>query len=270
VLFPGRRGRPPCFEAMLSLLATGRPEFARLVDSVAREIVSTRHRHDGSFISTPLLYPSGSTVVVKISEQAERYFVTDMGLGYQEADLMGAGNIYSRQARIIAGTAGVGFDSQAFFIVEATGDQLPSAVVTVANCSQEAVSMAAFRLAERRNVDETEKLYERLVGVFTRPRVTKDAEIAGASTTKWPVTALVKPETGRMTVFEPVRNHHVSITNASAKFHDLKELEQPPNRIAVVHRKSEFGTWLGVLTQAASVIDGDVPDEIYIQLARAA
>jgi hypothetical protein len=253
------------------LQVNAHPDFTRLVDSVAREIVSTTHRHDGSLISTPLLYPNGSSVVAKVVTAGEQYFVSDMGLGYQEADMMGAGNIYSRHARIIAENAGVRFDNQAFFILEVSREQLPSAVVTVANCSQEAVIIAAFRLAERRTVDDAERLYERLVGVFSRPRVARDAEIPGASSTRWPVTALVRPEgRGRMAVFEPVRRHHNSIAHASMKFQDLKALEQPPHRIAVVHRKSEFGTLLGVLTQAANVIDDDVADETLMQLVRAA
>jgi hypothetical protein len=256
---------------MPALQSTAPSDFAKLVDSVARELVSARHRPDGSLINTPLLYPNGSTVVVKVHEAGQRYFVSDMGLGYQEADMMGAGTIYSRHARIVAENAGVRFDNQAFFILEASRDQLPSAIVTVANCSQEAVIIAAFRLSERRSLDDAERLYERLVGVFTRTRVVKDAEIPGYSSTKWPITTLVRPDGGRrVSVFEPVRNHHTSIAHVTMKFQDLKALEQPPNRIAVVHRKAEFGTWLGVITQSASVIDADVPDETYARLARAA
>jgi hypothetical protein len=257
---------------MLRYLQTSAPsDFARLVDSVARQIVTTQHRPDGSFINTPLVYPNGSTVVVKIHQSGERYFVTDMGLGYQEADLMGASNIYSRHARLIAEAAGIKFDHQAFFVIEATREQLSGAVVTVANCSQEAVIVTAYRLSERRDADEAERLYERLIRVFSTNRVSKDAEVIGHSSTKWPVTTLVRPEKrGRVTVFEPVRKHHGSIAHVNMKFSDLRALEKPPNCVAVVQRKAEFGTWLGVLTLSANVIDDDVPNETFVRLAEAA
>ena len=68
---------------------------------------------NGSFIRTPLLYPSGSTVVVQVAQGEGRFFVSDFGLGYQESDLYGAGAFYVRHARPIAENAGVGFDNQA-------------------------------------------------------------------------------------------------------------------------------------------------------------
>jgi len=245
--------------------------FRSTVDSVAREIIATEHRAAGSFIRTPLLYPSGSTVVVQIKEAAGRYFVTDMGFGYQEAEMMGASFIYSRHAGAVADSAGISFDSQAFFIAEAPREQLAGAAVTVANCSQEATALAAFKLAERKAADDAERLYDRLVSVFSARDVVKDAEVYGASNTKWPVAALVKANGDRRpTVFEPVRRHHSSVAHASMKFHDLALLERPPNRIAVVHEKRDFGTLLGVLTQAASVIDDTVSDEALLRLAKVA
>src|SRR3954463_9210021 len=93
-------------------------KFTELVESIAREIVATEHHVGGSFIRTPLLYPSGATVVVRIEQGDNKYFVSDFGLGYQETDLYGAGAFYTRHARPIAEKAGVGFDNQAFFVME--------------------------------------------------------------------------------------------------------------------------------------------------------
>lgn len=243
--------------------------FRAMVDDVARKIVATEHRPAGSFIQTPLLYPSGATVVVRIHQAEGRYFVSDVGLGYQEAELMGAALIYARHARSIAENAGVGFDNQAFFVMEASREQLPGAVVTIANCSQEAAALSAYKLSERRTADEGERLFERLVTVFDK-RVEKAATIIGSSNTQWTVAALVFPDRGRPTIFEPVTNHHSSIAHASMKFHDIALLEQAPNRVAVVQKKREFGTYLGVLSQAANVIDAEVPNETLVRLAKVA
>src|SRR4051794_21294640 len=112
-----------------------KPKIKEVVDAVAREIVATDHRAAGSFIRTPLLYPGGATVVVRIEQGDARFFVSDIGLGHQEAEMMGAGSMYAKPARVIAEEAGVRFDNQAFFVLETSRDQLPGAVVTIANCS---------------------------------------------------------------------------------------------------------------------------------------
>lgn len=244
--------------------------FQRLVEKAASQLVSTRHTVAGSFIDTPLLYPSGSTVVVRVQDSGGRFFVSDMGLGYQEADMMGASLVYARHAQAIAKNAGVGFDSHAFFVVEVTRDQLSGAVATIANCSLESVALAAYKLAERKSSDEADKLYRRLIDVFTRDKVIKDAEILGQSTTKWHVATLVNLTDNRQTIFEPVTKHHTSVSFAVTKFHDIARREKPPQRVAVVNQKSEFGTYLGLLSQAAHVIDRSVPDRTYIRLAEAA
>jgi hypothetical protein len=92
-------------------------KFDILIDNVAREIVGTEHGVGGSFIRMPLLYPSGSTVVVRVEHTIDRYFVSDWGLGHEESELYAAGHFYRRQAKSIAERAGIGFDNQAFFRV---------------------------------------------------------------------------------------------------------------------------------------------------------
>jgi hypothetical protein len=105
-----------------------------------------------------------------------------------------------------------------------------------------------------------------LVKVFTPLNVNRDVQITGASNTSWHVANVVRLER-KITVFEPVSNHPNSITTATAKFHDIARLEDAPNRVAVVHDKKAFGTYLGVLSQAASVVTQDIPDTTLRRLA---
>src|SRR5262245_53337013 len=79
-----------------------RPKLKDVVDAVAREIAAAEHRAGGSYVRTPLLYPGGANVVVRIEQGDGRFFVSDIGLGHQEAELMGAGSMYAKPARIIA------------------------------------------------------------------------------------------------------------------------------------------------------------------------
>jgi|SoiMethySBSTD1v2_1073268.scaffolds.fasta_scaffold738215_1 hypothetical protein len=249
--------------------ATAAKQHRAFIEKVARELATVDHRVDGSFISTPLLYPSGSGVVVRVDFSGESYFVSDMGFGYQEADMMGASLIYSRHAPLIAEDAGVGFDNHSFFVVQASKDQLAGAVVAVANCSLDAVSMAAHKLSERKVADAADRLHALLTRVFPAPSVAKNVEVKGASTTTWPVASLVRIGQAE-TIFEPVINHRNSVASVVTKFHDISLLEHAPGRVSVVRSKDELGTLLNVLSQAGSVITRDVSDAALRRLAKAA
>jgi hypothetical protein len=209
-------------------------------------------------------------VVIRIEEGTNRFFVSDIGLGYQEAELMGAGLMYARNASTIAETAGVRFDNQSFFVLEASREQLPGAVVTIANCSQEAAIRAADALAEKTFEDSKTRLYERLVKVFSPGVVGKNVEVIGASNQKWRVAAFVSLPNARPTVFEPVTKHANSVASASMKFGDIALREDAPSRVAVVHSRAEFGPLLTVLSRSASIIEDDAPNERILQLASAA
>jgi hypothetical protein len=242
-----------------------------MVDAVAREIVATDHRVGSSFIRTPLMYAGGATVVVRIEQGDNRFFVSDIGLGFQEAELMGAGSMYAKPARVIAEEAGVRFDNQAFFVLEASREQLPGAVVTIANCSQQAVMRAADALAEKTFEDRKTRLYDRLVGVFEAKAVKKNVEIVGASTQRWSVATVVALPGHRPTIFEPVTKHPNSIANASMKFGDIALLKKDaPHRVAVVHNKSELGKLLTILSRSADVIDDNETNDRIRRLAAAA
>ena len=242
-----------------------------VIDEVARQLVTTRHEATGSFVRLPVLYPSGASVVVRINADGDRYFVSDAGFGPQEADMMGAVHIYARHGRAVAESAGVKFDNQAFFVTEANEAQLPGAVITIASCSQEATIRVSDALSEKTFEDAKERLYQRIVRVFDPKSVTKDASVIGSSSTRYHVAAFVKESAGRRsTIFDPVTNSRLSVAHASMKFNDIARMPDAPVRVAVVNRKSEFGTLLGVLSQAANVIDDSVSNDTFVQIAKAA
>ena len=247
-------------------------DFAKVIDSVARELVSVDHRVDGSFITTPLIYPSGAKVLVRIEPASKsEFFVSDYGLGNTECDMMGATLQYRRHAPQIADAAGVGFDHHAFFVAKVSRDQLSGAAATIANCSLEAVSVAALKLSEKKYTDDAEELHRRLVSIFTETLVSKNVPFTGASQTKWNVANVVRTSarnaSEHITIFEPVTIHHASIATAVTKFHDIARLDHPPRRVAVVRKKAEFGTYLSVLSQAADVVARDVSDSTFEKLA---
>ncbi|WP_256807138.1 hypothetical protein [Bradyrhizobium sp. Bra64] len=244
-------------------------KFASAVDAVARELVSTEHFGSASLIKTPLMYPSGASAVVQVTQHGERFFVTDMGLGQMEADMIGASVLYANSAKPLAEHFGIRFDNQAFFIAEANKEQLAGAVTIVANCSSEAAAIAAFKAAERRFEEESDILYRRLTTVFPKTEIVRNVDFVGSSTHKWPVATMVTHR-DRVSLFEPVSKHHTSVVNAAVKFNDIARLDNPPQRVAVVKKKAELGNYLNVLAQSANVIEYEVPDATFIRLAEAA
>jgi hypothetical protein len=243
--------------------------LADVVDFVAREIISTEHIGSGSLIKTPLMYPSGAAVVVQITQHGDRYFVTDMGQGHQEAEMFGASIMYSNSAKGLAEHFGIRFDNQAFFVAESNREQLSGATTVVANCSSEAAALAAYKSAERKLEEDSDKLYRKLVATFPKSEVERDADFVGSSAHKWPVAAIVRHH-DNIALFEPVSENYISVVSATAKFHDIARLQRPPKRIVVVEKKAEMGEYLNLLSQAASVVEYEVAKETLVELAEAA
>lgn len=231
--------------------------------------MTTEHFGSGSLIKTRLMYPSGACAVVQITQQGDRFFVSDMGLGHQEAEMIGASTLYANSARGLADHYGIRFDNQAFFVAEASRDQLARATTIVANCSSEAAALAAYRAAERKFEEETDVLYKRLATVFPKREIERDIEFVGSSTHRWKIATIVR-HGSHIALFEPVSKHPVSVVTTAAKFHDIARLDNPPGRISVVRKKADFGNLINVLAQAGSVIDFDAPKETLLKIAEAA
>ncbi|MFZ3328102.1 MAG: hypothetical protein WA231_20430, partial [Methylocella sp.] len=58
--------------------------------------------------------------------------------------------------------------------------------------------------------------------------------------------------------------------NTTVKFHDIARLDNPPNRVSVVSKKSDMGEYLNLLSQAGNVVEFDVPENIIRGMADAA
>ncbi len=251
---------------MVSGLDERSTAFREVVDGVARTLADARHVNGASFLSLPVMYPSGSLVTVRIEPHSEgRYFVSDMGMGFEEADLMAAGRQFVHSAPGIAVRAGVHLDRQSFTL-GVRREQLVGAVSVIAACSQEAVQLAVFKLDEKKRADAADRLCERLYRLFTPAKVEREATIVGASNTAWSVTALVRAD-GHKAVYEPVSEHPNSVASVLTKFVDLNQLEHPPARIAVVRKKELLGTRLALISTAGNVVEESVSDTALERLA---
>ncbi|HSK41106.1 MAG TPA: hypothetical protein VK943_15170, partial [Arenibaculum sp.] len=249
-----------------SALILRNTELARIAEEVACGLAQPLMNGAGCFIRMPVMYPGGSSVVVHLDGGRDRFFVSDYGYGYAEADMMGATGSFARVARDLAERTGITFDARTFFVAESTRDELIATVAAVADCSQRAVTETALRLEVRKVEEDKRDLLDRLVNTFGRPRVDIEPEIVGASTISWPILALVRGD-GGATVFDYSKANRRSAANIAAKNHGIARLDKAPRRIVAVRSKPDMGGLVALLSQSASVIEIGVPADTYRTLA---
>lgn len=243
--------------------------FQKVVRAAAAQLVSHELISGANYVTTPLMYASGGYVVIRVEQASDEFFVSDFGAGFEEAQLINGEHIYRNVARSVAEANGVGFDSYAFFVLKVTAEQLPGAIATVANSSQEAVNITSMKVSERKHRDDNSMLFDRLAGVFGRKSIARDAHIVGASNTEWHVSSLVTVNS-REVAFEAVSKHPNSVVHAAAKFSDIARIKKAPGRVAVVARKKSLGTYLGVLSHNASVVEQSSQDSVFQRLMEVA
>jgi hypothetical protein len=241
--------------------------LAIVADEVARSLSYAQSSNGLQQIVTPLLYPSGACVVLRLDASRDGYFVSDAGAGRREAELMGGDRIYARIASNQAKRHAVNFDSDLIFDIEVPKDALVAAVVAVANASKEAVRETAERLSERKSELQRERLWRTLFGVFPRDRIIENAEFAGRSET-WKFDALVQAE--RPMLFHTVAPNPISAQSAVARFLDVKDSGgEETVRVSVATSLTET-PHLQLLSRTSRVIQIDAPKVQFEQLQVAA
>ncbi|MFT4098371.1 MAG: hypothetical protein QM651_14730 [Rhodoblastus sp.] len=227
--------------------------FIPTIDEAVRRLVTVEHFHAGSIVSMPSMYPSGASVLIEISAQAGRVFVSDRGGGYNEAEFMGTTRQFAREAERVAGESGIRFDGRNMFVAEVPIDRVDGAMIAVAHCSAQAAAFAALKAAERHERDVKEAMFEKLADVFGASGFERDIDVIGASNHKWKVDALVR-DASRVVIFNAVTKHYVSATGTAAKFGDFGRLEIAPRRVAVTPSIIGLGDWFGLVNSSSDAI----------------
>ena len=232
-----------------------------------RALVSITDAGEETIVTIPAFYPSGAVTAITVVRARQGFRVTDSGLAYREADLVGADHLFGRSANAVAEQFGLDCINRSISI-EVSANQLSSAIADVGAASVQIAHRIVERVSSRNEAEIEAQLYLRLVHLFGAPKVAKDAEIAGASNHRWKVSALVTVD-GQRLAFEAVSNHHSSVYSTATMFHDLSLLHQRPVGVAVVRDKRAMGDYLGILSQAANVIQDNVPDDAIVGLVAA-
>lgn len=242
----------------------------KLLESIASQLSRVEHFDGFSYISTPLLFPSGGSVVVRVQKSASGDFVvTDYGLAYDECDLINGRYYFSRFAPKCANDYGIEFDQHSFFCIEVSESQLAGSIVAVANCVLETVSRVFARVEEFKAQLASDKLYERLSGIFGPSEIHRDFQIRGASNHEWRFDSMLNLNS-KIVLFEAVSKNHNSVFSAVAKFHDIARIDAPPTRVSVIGKQKAYGDYLSLLSQASNVIEREASKDTYTKLAAVA
>jgi hypothetical protein len=254
----------------LNATSAGASDLNEIAAGISRGLASSEVFGGRAYVRTPMLLPSGASVVVVIElEGAGRFRITDLGQGHDEAVTLGFGRIYRRQAEDMATLQGFAADQGALALKDLGQDELVGATMALASAVLRTMERAMLRAGERRPQTAVDRLVARLTRLFPGKQVRLEAEVRGSSTHAWQVDAMVATERG-LALFDFVSPAPVSVAFAAAKFHDIALLEDAPARIAVVRRKEAFGDLLPVVAQAAKIVQEDASDETFERLAAAA
>jgi hypothetical protein len=246
------------------------PDLEGIAAEISRGLASAEVFGGRAYLRTPMLLPSGASVVVVIEQEgAGRFRITDLGQGHDEAETLGFGRIYRRQAEDMASLQGLTADQGAFSLGDLGREELVGATMALASAVLRAMERAMLRAGDRRPQTAADRLIARLSRLFPGRQVLPEAEVRGASTHAWQVDVAVETERG-LALFDFVSPAPVSVAFAAAKFHDIALLDNAPARIAVVRRKDVFGDLLPVVAQAAKVVQEDASDAAFEKLAKVA
>lgn len=216
-------------------------------------------------LDTLVMLRTGSCVVVAIERTGpSQWVLSDLGSTSAEATFLGLARSYERLARNVVQEFGLELEPTTFAVWTRVGecDRVAGAVACVANAARSAFDRAfeaAGRSGEEKRIERLARRLERLAGARS---VERSVEVLGSSNHRWRVDARVC-RNGRQLLLDLVTPHPNSVATTVAKFHDLARLPDPPGRIAVVLDRAAMGTLLGVLSQAANVIEENAPDSAW-------
>ena len=184
--------------------------------------LASHWQEDGRhMVSVPVQYPSGALSVVEVVFGREHVWVSDLGLGYSEAEMMSAESAYPRAAKAEADRRGVSFDGRSVFALELPLSALSGGIAAIANASVRAASEAIRSEAARRHEEKSELIFDRVRLAFPDAHVAKVAEITGERAA-WEAHNVVSLRDGKIAIFEPVSAYAASISAKFLMFSDLK------------------------------------------------
>ena len=234
-----------------------------IADRVARELAYPQVHGNDVSIQTPIAFPSGKLISVRLLGGPRKFTVTDDGCAMREAETMGADDLCRREAKKVATELELSFNEWEIFEAQASHDRLAGLVSIVANAAALTLFRTVDKFTERFEMRRKEELSLRLTRIFGERNVRKDVEIIGASSKTWQFDASVKLSSGRDGFFSRVTPAPTSIAFAYSKFDDVSRVENVPFLAAVLDGKFTAGDQALLRRAARKVFLDSDPDSSF-------
>jgi hypothetical protein len=240
----------------------------RLADA-AGKLMGARHGPgEKMLLDMPVVYPSGSSVVVDVEINGDKIWVSDMGMGHTEAMMMGAVESFQHVARGKATEFGVGYDGGAMFVLWAPVDRIEAAIVCVANASAQAAADAVRLASEVRHRKQEDAVFEKVTRIFGERSVARSHELSGRRSS-WEVHNVVRLPNGRGAIFESMSKQHVSVSSKFLMFSDLREARIGFSLNAVVENIKALDAKAQMVGDVANILELAAADEVFRQYGEA-
>lgn len=209
-------------------------------------------------VTTPLVYPSGSVVGVRISAAQGGYWVSDFAMGFREAETVEAQRSFGAHAGRMKEELGVEYTDGHEIRVFARDVQIAWAIRRVSYASQRIMQKAYNSTPDWDEQEIGAALYHRLRDLFGEAATDK-VTVIGSSNLDWKFAAQVQIGKRRV-LFDVVTPYYSSVCSAVSKFSDIRRLGADNHPVAVVDDFAKMGKWLPLISQEAEVIEDDVSE----------
>lgn len=242
-------------------------KFDRAVKEVVAGLISTRSSEEGTVITLPSIYPSGSPVMVRVSFDGNTCFVSDMGNAHFESELLGATpRLFNTQVKDTIEEFGVHFDNHLFFALSVKPIKLAGAIRLVGAASNKAVVGVQSKLVEQTDRNLRGDLLDRLVNAYGAESVSKNVPFRGSSSHEWRFAGQIQGRTG-LILFDTATGSPNSVFSVHAKFSDVKLVENSPRGVIAVPSFGQIKTdYRNLLQQTANVIEISASDDVFKRL----
>lgn len=215
-----------------------------MIDALTQNLPKIIRGHEAVRVATTTLLPSGALATVTVCPHSNgAFFVSDDGAAWHDLLALGHGELTSgdtKRGNKIADRLGLVFDGRGFSIREATADQLPGAIVFVAEAAREWASLAMESGVRRTEATIARQAEELIRSVLPKAKILRDVEVAGASTKRHRFDLVLDLSRDRKAVFEIVAPNPNSLSAAHLKLFDLKEAHADWPREAVTERLRDW------------------------------
>lgn len=228
---------------------------------VAQALAYAKETNGVPMVVTPLLYPGGGRVVLRIEQSPEGYIVSDYGSGRREADLMNGGHLFNQIAKKAAERFAVRYDSHMLFDLEVPREALVTASIAVANASKVAVDATAETLSENKARDQRMALWRTLEAVFPASIISRKESFRGHSDA-WEFDAVVQLRE-RPALYQIVTPYPAAVNAAVAKFLDVKDMGADRTIRVAVPTEPRRTPHINLLGRTARIISLDAPTDAF-------